>query len=90
MIIYVIGVTVILLIVQVSQLQMAGITQMGNIQGQLLTHQGSTYLVQGGTMDGEGHPLAHTTRASPVTVSIPLTIKCVLTVLSFILLILLK
>ena len=39
------------------------------IQGQLLTHQGGTYLVQGGAMDGEGHPLTHTTRASPATVS---------------------
>ena len=52
------------------QQQMAGIAQVGGIQGQLLTHQGNTYLVQGGTMDGEGHPLTHTTRASPATVSI--------------------
>jgi hypothetical protein len=43
-------------------------TQIPGLQGQLLTHQGSTYLVQGGTMDGEGHPLTHTTRASPATV----------------------
>lgn len=43
-------------------------TQVG-IQGQILTHQGGTYLVQGGAMDGEGHPLTHTTRASPATVS---------------------
>ena len=44
------------------------------IQGQLLTHQGGTYLVQGGAMDGEGHPLTHTTRASPATVSQSLTL----------------
>ena len=30
---------------------------------------GHTYLIQGGTMDGEGYPLAHTTRAAPATVS---------------------
>ena len=46
-----------------------GLSQVSGLQGQILTHQGSTYLVQGGTMDGEGHPLTHTTRASPVTVS---------------------
>ena len=49
---------------------MSGITQVGGLQGQILTHQGNTYVVQGGTMDGEGHPLTHTTRASPVTVSV--------------------
>lgn len=43
-----------------------GLTQM---QGQILTHHGGTYLVQSGTMDGEGQPLTHTTRASPATVS---------------------
>ena len=45
------------------------VAQIGGIQGQILTHQGGTYLVQSGTMDGEGHPLTHTTRASPATVS---------------------
>ncbi|CAH1775364.1 unnamed protein product [Owenia fusiformis] len=48
--------------------QGTGTVQMGGLQGQILTHQGGTYLVQGGTMDGEGHPLTHTTRASPATV----------------------
>ena len=42
---------------------------LSGMQGQILTHQGGTYLVQSGTMDGEGHPLTHTTRASPATVS---------------------
>lgn len=44
---------------------------MGTIQyqGHILTQQGgNTYLIQGGTMDGEGTPLTHTTRASPATV----------------------
>ncbi|XP_076371290.1 DNA-binding protein RFX2-like isoform X6 [Tachypleus tridentatus] len=39
------------------------------IQGQLLAHQtGGTYLVQHATIDSDGNPLAHTTRASPTTV----------------------
>ncbi|XP_076371286.1 transcription factor RFX3-like isoform X2 [Tachypleus tridentatus] len=38
------------------------------IQGQLLAHQtGGTYLVQHATIDSDGNPLAHTTRASPTT-----------------------
>ena len=45
------------------------IFQMAGIQGQLLSHQGNTYLVQGSTVDSDGHPLTHTTRASPATVS---------------------
>ena len=44
-------------------------TGLSQMQGQILTHQGGTYLVQSSTMDGEGHPLTHTTRASPATVS---------------------
>ncbi|XP_071800198.1 transcription factor RFX3-like isoform X2 [Asterias amurensis] len=42
----------------------------GNLLGgpQLITQQGNTYLLQGHTMDGNGHPLTHTTRASPATV----------------------
>ena len=42
----------------------------GNLLGgpQLITQQGNTYLLQGQTMDGNGHPLTHTTRASPATV----------------------
>ena len=44
-------------------------TGLSQMQGQILTHQGGTYLVQSNTMDGEGHPLTHTTRASPATVS---------------------
>lgn len=47
-----------------------GLTQVQTVQGQLLQHQSGTYLIQGGTMDGEGTPLTHTTRASPVTVSL--------------------
>ncbi|XP_067137882.1 transcription factor RFX3-like isoform X3 [Centruroides vittatus] len=40
------------------------------IQGQILAHQGGgTYLVQGSSLDGEGHSLIHTTRASPATES---------------------
>lgn len=39
------------------------------MQGQILQHQTGTYLIQGGTMDGEGTPLTTTTRASPATVS---------------------
>lgn len=30
---------------------------------------GQTFFLQGGTMDGEGYPLTHTTRAAPATVS---------------------
>ncbi|XP_067677325.1 DNA-binding protein RFX2-like isoform X9 [Haliotis asinina] len=49
-----------------------GIVPMGSavqaVQGQLIQQQGGTYLIQGGTMDGEGTPLTHTTRASPATV----------------------
>lgn len=46
---------------------MSGITQ---VQGQIIQH-GNTYQLvhQSGTIDGEGQPLTHTTRASPVTVS---------------------
>ncbi|XP_052774823.1 DNA-binding protein RFX2-like isoform X3 [Mya arenaria] len=45
-----------------------GISNMGMMQGHILTQQGgNTYLIQGGTMDGEGTPLTHTTRASPAT-----------------------
>ena len=46
----------------------SGLSQGGGLQGQLLTQ--GTYLIQGGTMDGEGTPLSHTTRASPATVSL--------------------
>ena len=52
-----------------------GLSNMGTIQmqGHILTQQGgNTYLIQGGTMDGEGTPLTHTTRASPATVICPL------------------
>nr|KAG5698347.1 hypothetical protein BaRGS_010933 [Batillaria attramentaria] len=42
---------------------------MQTIQGQIIQQPGGgTYLIQGGTMDGEGTPLTHTTRASPATV----------------------
>lgn len=44
-------------------------TTIQTMQGHILTQQGgNTYLIQGGTMDGEGTPLTHTTRASPATV----------------------
>lgn len=43
---------------------------MQNFQGQMVQQMGGhTYLIHGGTMDGEGYPLAHTTRAAPATVS---------------------
>ncbi|XP_013412050.1 DNA-binding protein RFX2 isoform X3 [Lingula anatina] len=52
----------------------AQLSQVGGLppgmQGQFITHQGGTYLVQGGAMDGEGHPLTHTTRASPATLQL--------------------
>ena len=44
---------------------------MQTIQGQIIQQPGGgTYLIQGGTMDGEGTPLTHTTRASPATVCV--------------------
>lgn len=48
------------------------VTQTGTVQSpQVVTYQsGGTYLVQGGFMDNQGHPLTHTTRASPATVSV--------------------
>ncbi|XP_064605330.1 transcription factor RFX3-like isoform X2 [Liolophura sinensis] len=53
------------------------VTQIG-VPGQIITHQGGTFLVQQGTMDGEGTPLGHTTRASPATVGISdVLAKCV-------------
>ncbi|XP_070564347.1 transcription factor RFX3-like isoform X8 [Ptychodera flava] len=39
-----------------------------NLGQTIMTNTGGTYLVQGHTMDGEGHPITHTTRASPATV----------------------
>ena len=39
------------------------------VQGQIIQQGSGTYLIQSGTMDGEGTPLTHTTRASPATVS---------------------
>ncbi|KAF6020630.1 RFX2 [Bugula neritina] len=36
--------------------------------GDVIQHMGQTFYLQGGTMDGEGYPLAHTTRAAPATV----------------------
>ncbi|XP_041359336.1 DNA-binding protein RFX2-like isoform X2 [Gigantopelta aegis] len=38
------------------------------VQGQIIQQGSGTYLIQSGTMDGEGTPLTHTTRASPATV----------------------
>ncbi|XP_070564341.1 transcription factor RFX3-like isoform X3 [Ptychodera flava] len=38
-----------------------------NLGQTIMTNTGGTYLVQGHTMDGEGHPITHTTRASPAT-----------------------
>ncbi|XP_022109749.1 transcription factor RFX3-like isoform X4 [Acanthaster planci] len=54
-----------------SNMSVGGTTIIGgNLLGgpQLITQQGGTYLLQGHTMDGNGHPLTHTTRASPATV----------------------
>nr|ASM47586.1 regulatory factor X [Leptochiton asellus] len=57
---------------QTSGSQGTHVTPLGvqGVQGQIITHQGGTFLVQQGTMDGEGTPLGHTTRASPATVGI--------------------
>lgn len=44
-------------------------TSVQTLQGQII-QQGGTFLIQSGTVDGDGTPLTHTTRASPVTVSI--------------------
>ncbi|KAK3599827.1 hypothetical protein CHS0354_022394 [Potamilus streckersoni] len=55
-----------------AQVTGTGIANLGTIQtvqGHILTQQSGTYLIQGGTMDGEGTPLTYTTRASPATVS---------------------
>ncbi|XP_035826803.1 DNA-binding protein RFX2 [Aplysia californica] len=39
------------------------------LQGQIIQQPGGgTFLIQSGTVDGDGAPLTHTTRASPVTV----------------------
>ncbi|XP_038075077.1 transcription factor RFX3-like isoform X2 [Patiria miniata] len=58
-----------------SNMSVGGAIVGGNLIGggllggpQLITQQGNTYLLQGHTMDGNGHPLTHTTRASPATV----------------------
>ncbi|XP_041475684.1 transcription factor RFX3-like isoform X3 [Lytechinus variegatus] len=42
----------------------------GSVLGgsQLIAQPGRTYLVQGHSIDGDGHPITHTTRASPATV----------------------
>lgn len=37
---------------------------------------GQTFFLQGGTMDGEGYPLTHTTRAAPATVSCSFFLFC--------------
>ncbi|KAK6188564.1 hypothetical protein SNE40_004716 [Patella caerulea] len=56
---------------QLHGTQVSGIVPAGStvqtVQGQLIQQSGGTYLIQGGTMDGEGTPLTHTTRASPAT-----------------------
>lgn len=46
----------------------------GSVLGgsQLIAQPGRTYLVQGHSIDGDGHPITHTTRASPATVSLHL------------------
>lgn len=40
----------------------------GGIQGQILTHGGESYLVQGNILEGEGQGLSHSIRASPASV----------------------
>ncbi|XP_074640484.1 DNA-binding protein RFX2-like [Tubulanus polymorphus] len=47
--------------------QTASGSQVQSIQRQFMAQHGGTYLLQGGTMDGEGFPITHTTRASPAT-----------------------
>ncbi|KAK4468842.1 hypothetical protein MN116_008008 [Schistosoma mekongi] len=53
-------------------LHTAAATAHANLTGgghaQLVTHQGATYLVQGGQLDDDGSALSHTAKASPVTV----------------------
>lgn len=45
-------------------------TSVQTLQGQIIQQPGGgTFLIQSGTVDGDGTPLTHTTRASPVTVS---------------------
>ncbi|XP_036358189.1 transcription factor RFX3-like isoform X5 [Octopus sinensis] len=55
---------------QTTGSQMAtNIAHVQSIQGQIITQHAGTYVIQSSTMDGEGAPLSHTTRASPATVS---------------------
>ncbi|GFS14461.1 DNA-binding protein RFX2-like isoform X4 [Elysia marginata] len=43
------------------------------LQGQIIQQPGGgTFLIQSGTVDGDGAPLTHTTRASPITNHTPL------------------
>ena len=45
------------------------------LQGQIIQQPGGgTFLIQSGTVDGDGAPLTHTTRASPITVGLQMTI----------------
>lgn len=50
------------------------IAHVQSIQGQIITQHAGTYVIQSSTMDGEGAPLSHTTRASPATVSFAVSI----------------
>ncbi|XP_059172027.1 DNA-binding protein RFX2-like isoform X4 [Physella acuta] len=56
---------------QVAQSLMPVGTSVQTLQGQII-QQGGTFLIQSGTVDGDGTPLTHTTRASPVTNHTPL------------------
>jgi hypothetical protein len=55
---------------QVAQTLMPVGTSVQTLQGQIIQQSGGgTYLIQSSTIDSDGTPLTHTTRASPVTVS---------------------
>lgn len=57
--------------------QGVGASVQGLAGTQIVTHQGNTFLVQGGAsaLEGDSAAITHTTRASPATVS-TLTSRC--------------
>ncbi|XP_013076580.1 DNA-binding protein RFX2-like isoform X2 [Biomphalaria glabrata] len=57
---------------QVAQSLMPVGTSVQALQGQIIPGGGGTYIIQSGTVDSDGAPLTHTTRASPVTNHTPL------------------
>ncbi|CAG5133769.1 unnamed protein product [Candidula unifasciata] len=58
---------------QVAQTLMPVVSSVQTLQGQIIQQPGGgAFLIQSGTVDSDGTPLTHTTRASPVTNHIPL------------------